>query len=39
VKVHGEIWNAECPAGEIEYGAKVVVTGLKGLNLIVNSSE
>lgn len=39
VKVHGEIWNAECPEGEIKPGARVVVTGLKGLNLVVNSSE
>jgi membrane-bound serine protease (ClpP class) len=39
VKVHGEIWNAECPAGEIKPGARIVVTGLKGLNLVVNSSE
>jgi membrane-bound serine protease (ClpP class) len=39
VKLHGEIWNAECPAGEIESGERVVVTGLKGLNLVVKSSE
>ncbi len=39
VKLHGEIWNAECPAGEIEPGARVVVTGLKGLNLVVNSPD
>jgi membrane-bound serine protease (ClpP class) len=37
IMLHGEIWNAECPDAEIEAGAKVVVTGLKGLNLVVKS--
>ncbi|HVO75269.1 MAG TPA: nodulation protein NfeD [Ignavibacteriaceae bacterium] len=39
VKLHGEIWNAECPEGEIEPGAKVVVSSLEGLNLVVKRSK
>jgi membrane-bound serine protease (ClpP class) len=39
VMLHGEIWNAECPSGEINAGANVIVTDLKGLKLVVKKSE
>jgi len=39
IMLHGEIWNAECPSGEINAGSNVIVTDLKGLNLVVKKSE
>lgn len=38
VRVHGEIWNAECPDETVSKGSKVVVTGVKNLKLIVRKS-
>jgi len=38
VRVHGEIWNAECTDGSVSKGSKVVVTGVKNLKLIVRKS-
>ncbi|MGB4292420.1 MAG: nodulation protein NfeD [Bacteroidales bacterium] len=38
VRVHGEIWNAECPDGTVSKGSKVIVTGVKNLKLIVRKS-
>ena len=35
VKVHGEIWHAECVEGEVSKGAKIIVTGMVNLKLIV----
>jgi len=38
VRVHGEIWNAECPDGKVSKGSKVIITGVKNLKLIVRKS-
>jgi membrane protein implicated in regulation of membrane protease activity len=35
VKISGELWNARSESGEIEAGARVIVTGQDGFKLIV----
>lgn len=36
VKVHGEIWKAECIEGKINKGDKIIVTGISNLKLKVS---
>jgi len=38
IKVHGEIWNAECLEGEIKKGTNILVTGIENLKLTVKES-
>ena len=38
VKVHGEIWNAECYEGEIKKGTAIIVTGIENFKLTVKKS-
>ena len=35
IRVHGEIWKAESPEGNISKGSKIVVTGISNLKLTV----
>jgi membrane-bound serine protease (ClpP class) len=38
VKIHGELWRAVSEEGEINIGEDIVVTGEKGLKLIVHKT-
>ena len=35
VRVHGELWRASCPDGNLRKGDEIVVTGLHGMKLTV----
>lgn len=39
VRVRGELWKASCPDGNLLRGEEIIVTGLSGMKLIVQSKQ